>query len=77
MYTDPTKIQKHVVKVWLSDEESKLINSFVEYTGKQKAVLIRELIMEAAVSALGIQSTHHHQSVEVPYSGLQRTGTDF
>lgn len=45
MYSDPTKIRSHVVKLRFSDEEHNLIQSIVDYTGAQKAALLRDLIL--------------------------------
>ena len=63
MYSDPTKIRSHVTKLRFSDEEDRLIQALVDYTGEQKAVLLRELILEAA-----------SQAVEVPFEDLRRAG---
>jgi hypothetical protein len=71
MYSDPTKIRSHVTKIRLSDDEHKLIDAFVNYTGEQKAVLLRELILEAAASSLGVYSGRVQQSVEVPQGVFQ------
>lgn len=54
MYSDPTKIRKHQIKIRLSDEEEKLIQALVDYTGEQKAVLVRELALSEAANSLGI-----------------------
>ena len=54
MYSDPSKIRTHVVKIRLSDEESALIDAFVNYTGEQKAALLRELILAQAADSLKI-----------------------
>ena len=61
MYSDPTKIRSHIVKIRLSDEEDRLVQAFVEWSGEQKAALLRELILqqvretlEAPVEALMI-----------------------
>lgn len=37
MYSDPTKIRSHIVKIRLSDEEHKFVQAYVDYTGEQKA----------------------------------------
>lgn len=52
MYSDPSKIRNKVVKVYLSDHEHALIDAFVNYTGQQKAPMVRELLLEAAQRAL-------------------------
>lgn len=48
MYTDPSLIREHVVKLRLNDNESALIDALVNYTGQQKAALLRELLLEQA-----------------------------
>lgn len=49
MYSDPSLIRKHVVKLSLSDREAALLEGLCNYTGEQKAVLLRELLMAKAV----------------------------
>lgn len=66
MYQDPSRIRSHVVKLRFSEEESRLIDALTDYTGDQKAVLLRELILEQAAAVLGIQSGAQPQAVEVP-----------
>ncbi len=53
MYTDPALIRKHVVKLSLSDRESDLLDALCSYTGEQKAVLLREMLMQRAVEVMG------------------------
>lgn len=48
MYTDPSLIREHVVKLRLNDTESELIDALVNYTGQQKAPLLRDLLLEQA-----------------------------
>lgn len=48
MYTDPSLIREHVVKLRFNDREANLINSWVEYTGQQKAAFIREMVLRQA-----------------------------
>jgi hypothetical protein len=52
MYSDPTLIRKHTVKLSLSDREAALLDALCAYTGEQKAVLLREMLMERAVDVL-------------------------
>jgi hypothetical protein len=52
MYSDPALIRKHAVKLSLSDREAALLDALCAYTGEQKAVLLREMLMERAVSVL-------------------------
>ena len=53
MYSDPSKIRDHVVKIRLNDSEEELIDALVNYTGEQKATLLRELLLEQARIVLG------------------------
>jgi hypothetical protein len=53
MYADPSLIRDHPVRVYFNDAEAKLVDALVEYTGEQRAVLIRRLILEQAGSILG------------------------
>jgi hypothetical protein len=47
-YTDPANIREHVVKLRFNDREAELINAWANYTGQQKAVLLREMLLEQA-----------------------------
>lgn len=48
MYADPSLIREHVVKLRLNDTEADLIEALVNYTGQQKAPLLRDLLLEQA-----------------------------
>lgn len=48
MYADPSLIREHVVKLRLNDTEQELIDALVNYTGQQKAPLLRDLLLEQA-----------------------------
>lgn len=54
MYADPSKLREHVVKIRLNDAESALIDALVNYTGDQKATLLREMLLEQARTVLGM-----------------------
>lgn len=71
MYSDPTKIRSHVVKVRLSDEEAALIEAFVNYNGGQKAALVRDIILDQAASVLGLNDTPNVYAMTAP---LQAAG---
>lgn len=47
-YSDPTNIRNNVVKIRLNDREDELVSAWVNYTGQQKAVLLREMLLEQA-----------------------------
>jgi hypothetical protein len=53
MYSDPALIRKHVVKLSLSDRESYLLDALCGYTGEQKAVLLREMLLQRAMEVMG------------------------
>lgn len=72
MYVDPTKLRSHVVKIRFSDEEAALVDALTNYTGEQKAVLLRELILEQATSVLLGESGACGQDVEVTTAALRR-----
>lgn len=46
MYADPQYIRSHEIKLRFNDHEAALIEALVGYTGQQRAVLLRELVME-------------------------------
>jgi hypothetical protein len=48
MYADPSLIREHVVKLRLNETEAELVDAIVNYTGQQKAPLLRELLLESA-----------------------------
>lgn len=48
MYADPSLIREHVVKIRFNDPEHDLISAWVNYTGQQKAALLREMLLEQA-----------------------------
>lgn len=60
MYSDPTKLRSNVIKIRLSDEEHRLIQALVDYSGEQKAPLLRELIIGQALSVLGVNDNGVH-----------------
>ena len=67
MYGDPTLIRDHVVKLRLNDHEAALVNAIVDYTGQQKAALLRELLIEKASSVLaGLNDAGAKSHTEVP-----------
>lgn len=74
MYSDPTKIRSHVAKLRFSDEEAQLIDAWVNYTGEQKAVLLREMVLAGAAAAIGLNATASNQAVEVSQQVLSSVG---
>lgn len=52
MYCDPSLIRKHKVKLSFNDNESALLDAVCQFTGQEKAALLRELLMERASEIL-------------------------
>lgn len=53
MYSNPTLIRKNTVKLSLNDREAALVNALCDFTGEEKAALLRELIMSRVTELLG------------------------
>ena len=66
MYADPQLIRANVVKISLNDLEDDLIQAWVNYRGGQKAVLLREMLLEQARLDLGIDPAANHAVNESP-----------
>ena len=73
MYADPSLIREHVVKIRLNDNEAELINAWVNYTGQQKAVLLRDMLLEQAALDMGINAAPMIAVNEVPQMALFKT----
>lgn len=73
MYADPTLIREHVVKIRLNDREAELIDAWVNYTGQQKAVLLREMLLEQATMDMGVNVQPVTIGNEVPQLALFKT----
>jgi hypothetical protein len=52
MYSDPSLIRKHTVKLSLNDREAALVDALVAYTGEEKAAFLRALILDRAMEVL-------------------------
>lgn len=52
MYSDPALIRKHFVKLNFNDREAALLDALCNYTGEQKAALIRDLVLRMAEEVL-------------------------
>lgn len=63
MYMDPTKIRSHTVKLRLNDDEHKLIESMVKKNGGQKAVLLRDILLEQAEEIINEHTSKNKQAV--------------
>ena len=70
MYSDPALIREHVVKLRLNDNEQALIDAWVRYTGQQKAVLLREMLLEQARLDMGMNDAGIPMQSEGPQRAL-------
>ena len=71
-YTDPSLIREHVVKLRLNDNEADLINAWVNYTGQQKAVLLREMLLKQAQLDMAQEFLGLSANLEGASEGTQR-----
>jgi len=56
MYASPENIRDHAIKVRFNDREHDLVKAWVNYTGQQMAVLVRQMILQQAAIELGLDS---------------------
>ncbi len=52
MYQDPKRIRKNRVSLNLDDYEAAVINALVDYTGTDRASLLRQMLIAQAEAAL-------------------------
>lgn len=74
MYADPSLIRDHPVRVYFNEQEAKLVDALTEYTGEQRASLIRRLIIEQATAILHGEADlgATRQMFEQPEQALKR-----
>lgn len=65
MYADPSMIREYEARVRLNERENELVNAIVNFTGQQKGVLLREIILDYAQRVLTGQA-------DLPLSEAQR-----
>jgi uncharacterized protein YeeX (DUF496 family) len=59
MYADPRHIRDHEVKVRLNEDELHLLEALAQYNQTQRAVLARELILDALAKLRGSDRQMH------------------
>ena len=64
MYTAPENIRDHAIKVRFNDREHDLVKAWVNYSGQQMAVLVRQMILQQAAIELGLDSGGGSQASE-------------
>ena len=52
MYPDPKRIRKNRVSINLDDYEAALIQALVDYTGSDRAALVRQMLIAQAETVL-------------------------
>ena len=58
MYADPRHIRDHEVKVRLNEDELHLLEALAQYNQTQRAVLARQLILDALAKLKTNDSQH-------------------
>lgn len=71
-YSDPSLIREHVVKIRLNENEADLISAWVKYTGQQKAVLLREMLLKQAQLDMGMDFMGASAAIEGAQQSLIR-----
>jgi hypothetical protein len=64
MYADPSLIRKHVYKVTLNDREAALVDAICDFTGQQKQVLLRELLLDRMRSVIAAEDACERMTSE-------------
>lgn len=54
MYGDPKRIRRRYCGINLDEYEARLIDALVDYTGTERAALLRQLAIREAVETLGL-----------------------
>ncbi|EPC02425.1 hypothetical protein L861_09040 [Litchfieldella anticariensis FP35 = DSM 16096] len=54
MYPDPKRVRTRYASLNLDQYESQLIDALVDYTGIDRAVLLRQLVIKEALETLGV-----------------------
>ena len=61
MYDDPKRVRRPYGRVNLDEYESRLIDAVAEFTGVERAALLRQFVVSEALRVLGVDS--HADSV--------------
>lgn len=54
MYQDPKRVRSRYAALNLDQYEAQLIDALVEYTGIDRASLLRQLVLKEALETLGV-----------------------
>ncbi|NNC24237.1 hypothetical protein HKX42_00040 [Salinisphaera sp. USBA-960] len=55
MYGDPKRVRQPYARINLDDYERKLLDALVDYTGVERASLLRHLVIKEALDVLGVE----------------------
>ena len=69
-YSDPSQIRKHVFKVTLNDREAQLVDAIVAYTGQQKQVFLRELLLDRMRQVIAADDAGESVANEGPHRAV-------
>lgn len=58
MYSDSKRVRRRYCGVNLDEYEAKLIDAMVEFSGVERATLIRQLVLREACEVLGLSDVH-------------------
>lgn len=58
MYQDPKRIRRPYARINLDEYEARLIDAMVDYTGIERAALLRQLVLKEALETLGLDAVH-------------------
>ncbi|MCM2131441.1 hypothetical protein [Larsenimonas rhizosphaerae] len=65
MYRDTRRLKTARIGINLDEFEDDLIDALVAYTGTEKATLVRELVMRAALDLLGVSSQQEFDTISM------------
>lgn len=58
MYPDPKRVRRPYARINLDEYEARLIDALVDYTGQERAALLRDMVLREALSVLGVDDRH-------------------
>lgn len=59
MYQDPKRVRTRYGSINLDQYEAQLIDAMVDYTGIERATLLRQLVLKEALETLGLNDLDH------------------
>lgn len=68
MQQNSKRLKAHRTNVNLDEYEDNLIDALVEYTGIEKGVLMRQMVMREALEMLGVRDIHEFDAVSIAVS---------